>query len=100
MAMTTAKAICSSASVPSLVPTCRSAPSSICTVISRAMIEAADVLVTFKEYLHTDVKERAYEVFRILADQAVGKVKPRIAMFDCRMLGVYHPTREPIKSFL
>jgi microcystin degradation protein MlrC len=68
--------------------------------ITAEMVAAADVLVTFKEYPHTDVKERAHELFRMLADLVEGKTRPHIAMFDCRMLGVYHPTREPIKSFV
>lgn len=68
--------------------------------ITPEMVAASDVLVTFKEYPHTDVKERAHELFAMLADLAEGKTRPHIALFDCRMLGVYHPTREPIKSFL
>ncbi|MBM3599128.1 MAG: M81 family metallopeptidase [Alphaproteobacteria bacterium] len=68
--------------------------------LTNAMVAACDVIVTFKEYPHTDVKERAHELFCILADRVEGKVKPRMALFDCRMLGIYHPTREPIKSFV
>jgi len=68
--------------------------------ISQIMIESADVLITYKEYPHTDPMERAEEVFAICADAAAGKVKPVMARFDCRMIGHYRPPVEPIKSFV
>ena len=68
--------------------------------ISRELIRDATVVVTFKEYPHTDFAERADEVFRIIADTLDGNVKPHMAMRDCRMLGVYHTSREPMRSFV
>lgn len=68
--------------------------------ITQRMLTDADVLITFKEYPHTDFAERAEEVFTIIADQLAGKVKPLMSLHDCRMIGVFHTTREPMRSFV
>ena len=68
--------------------------------ITQRMLRDADVLITFKEYPHTDFVERAEEVFAIIADQIGGKIKPVMSLHDCRMIGVFHTTREPMRSFV
>ncbi len=68
--------------------------------ISQRMLDNADVLITFKEYPHTDFAERAEEVFTIIADQLAGLVKPLMTLHDCRMIGVFHTTRQPMRSFV
>ncbi len=68
--------------------------------ISQRMLNDADVLVTFKEYPHTDFGERAEELFTIIADQLAGLVKPLMSVHDCRMIGVFHTTRQPMRSFV
>ncbi|RME56241.1 MAG: M81 family peptidase, partial [Caldilineae bacterium] len=68
--------------------------------ITRKMVENADVLITFKEYPHTDFAERAEELFAIIADQLAGRVKPVMSLHDCRLIGVFHTTREPMRSFV
>ncbi len=67
---------------------------------SQTMIEKADVIITYKEYPHTDVLERAVELFAIIANAVEGKVKPHIAMFECKMISAYYTTREPMRSFV
>lgn len=64
------------------------------------MRRSADVLIAFKEYPHIDGKERAQEVWALLKDQVAGRIKPTTAVFDCRMVGLWHTTREPMKSFV
>jgi len=64
------------------------------------MRAAADVIVAFKEYPHTDTDERGRELYRILKDAAAGKVRPVTAVFDCRMVGLWHTTREPMQGFV
>ena len=68
--------------------------------ITQMMIENATALITFKEYPHVDVGERAAELFQLIMDAAEGKTKPHIALHDCKMIGVYHTTQEPVKSFV
>ena len=68
--------------------------------VTEQMLSAADVLVGYKEYPHIDAYDRLLELFTILADTADGKVSPSIATADCRMIGMYHTTREPMRSIV
>ncbi len=68
--------------------------------VSRAKCDNATALVLFKEYPHIDVGERAREVFAIIADAMEGKTRPVIGWFDCRMAGVFHTTRQPMRGFV
>lgn len=64
------------------------------------MRASADAIVGFKEYPHTDLVPRALELYRILVDTAQGRVRPTTAVFDCRMVGIWHTTKEPMASFV
>ncbi len=68
--------------------------------IIQELIDNADVVITYKEYPHTDPPERAEELFTIVADAVEGKTKPVSSLYDCGMIGVYHTTREPVKGFV
>jgi microcystin degradation protein MlrC len=64
------------------------------------MHRSADVIVAFKEYPHTDTEERGRELYRLLVDTAQGLVRPVTAVYDCKMIGLWHTTREPMRSFV
>ncbi|HBY94617.1 MAG TPA: microcystin LR degradation protein MlrC-like protein [Chloroflexi bacterium] len=68
--------------------------------LTQTMVANATALVCYKEYPHTDIVERAEELFHLIADAAMGETRPRMSVFDCRMIGVYHTTREPMKSYV
>jgi microcystin degradation protein MlrC len=68
--------------------------------LTRAMIEGADALITYKHYPHTDIVARAEELFSICHDAHTGKVKPVSAVFDCAMTGLYPTSAEPMASFV
>jgi microcystin degradation protein MlrC len=68
--------------------------------ISEAMVNNATAIVIYKEYPHTDFADRAIELFAIIADTLQGKVRPTMGVFDCRMIGLFYPTHEPMKSFV
>lgn len=68
--------------------------------LTSKMIDNATVLVGYKEYPHVDTLDRAQELFTILADAAEGKVQPRISTFGCRMIGMIHTTRQPMRDFV
>jgi len=68
--------------------------------LTKTLIDNADAVITFKEYPHTDPPERAEELFDIIAAAMQGEIKPVTSMHDCNMIGVYHTTREPVKSFV
>lgn len=61
--------------------------------LSRRMVEAADVLVSYKEYPHTDILARAAQLFA-LCQAAAGGAAFRREVYDCRMIGLW-PTTTP-----
>lgn len=64
------------------------------------MLEAADLIVAYKEYPHTDSPDRARELFTLAADTATGKIKPVMRDYDCRMLTMYHTPKQPMRGFV
>jgi microcystin degradation protein MlrC len=68
--------------------------------ISRRKLEEPNAVVLFKEYPHVDVRERAVDLFKIVADAVEGRCKPVVGWFDCRMIGLYHTTRQPMRGFV
>jgi len=68
--------------------------------ITDRMLSNADALVCFKEYPHTDSLDRARELVDLCADAALGKTKPVMAAFDCRMMGTFHTSRQPMRGFV
>ncbi len=70
-----------------------------CSVTDQ-MVKAADALVTFKEYPHVDVGERAEELFEICRRAHEGEVRPVMAIHDCRMINMWRTPVEPMRSFV
>jgi microcystin degradation protein MlrC len=68
--------------------------------LSESKIEAADIVITYKEYPHVDINERGRELFDLVVATRLGKCKPVMALFDCRMIGLYATTREPMRGFV
>lgn len=68
--------------------------------ISRAFADELTALVIYKEYPHVDFRERAEELWRIMEGRLEGTLEPTLSVFDCRMVGLYHTTREPMRSFV
>lgn len=60
----------------------------------------ADLLIAYKEYPHTDIVDRLRELYALLVQQAAGGIRPTTAVVDCRMIGLWHTTREPMMSFV
>ncbi|MDH5246428.1 MAG: M81 family metallopeptidase, partial [Betaproteobacteria bacterium] len=68
--------------------------------LTRAKVEAATAIVIYKEYPHIDVTERAEELWRIVEATLAGRVRPAMALHDCRMIGIFPTTREPVRGFV
>ena len=68
--------------------------------VSPAMVGAADVLVTFKEYPHRDYAARGEELIALLARCARREVRPHTAVFDCRQIALYHTPVAPMRGFV
>jgi len=68
--------------------------------LTPAMIEAADVIVLIKEYPHVDYPERGRELYEICMRAAAGQCHPVMHLFDCRMVGFYPTTTEPMAGLV
>lgn len=64
------------------------------------MQRAADINIAFKQYPHIDAEPRARELYQILKDTAAGRVRPVTAVHECKMVGLWHTTGEPMASFV
>ena len=68
--------------------------------VTPLMIEQATALVLYKEFPHTDFAARAEDLFRLIVDAAERRTRPHMALWDCRMLGSYFTTLQPMKGFV
>ena len=68
--------------------------------ISDVLVKSANAVITYKEYPHTDMVERAVELFDIIADAAEGKTKPVNSLADCGMIGVFHTSHPPVRALV
>ena len=64
------------------------------------MLESATAIVLMKEYPHTDYLERGRELFAICEGAAQQRLKPVSHLFDCRMVGFYPTTTEPMRGLV
>jgi microcystin degradation protein MlrC len=64
------------------------------------MVGAADLLICYKEFPHTDFVERGEEVVDLTLRMARGEIRPHMAVFDCRMIASFPTSREPMRSFV
>ncbi len=70
------------------------------THLTREMVNAASVLVAFKEYPHTDIYDRALDLVDLCAKQVRGDVKPVPAMVDTGMVSILHTSRSPMRDIV
>jgi microcystin degradation protein MlrC len=68
--------------------------------IGEGTLSDATALVLFKEYPHVDVPERADDLFAVMEGAIEGRTRPVMAAWDCRMIGVFHTTRQPMRGFV
>lgn len=68
--------------------------------LTESKIAAADLIITYKEYPHTDPKDRARELFNLSVATRLGKIRPTMALFDCHMIGLYPTSRQPMREFV
>src|SRR5262249_50140384 len=68
--------------------------------VTPLMVEQATVLVLYKEFPHTDFAERAEDLFGLVVDAAEQRTRPRMDLWDCRMIGSYFTTLQPMKAFV
>ena len=68
--------------------------------LSAAMVAQADLLIAFKQYPHTDVLDRAFELVDLCAAQVAFKGKPVASVVDGEMAVILHTPREPAAGFV
>src|SRR5579864_4876669 len=68
--------------------------------MTEAKLRYADVLVCFKEFPHIDFLERGEELVDMCLNAARGRIKPVMSVFDCRMIGTFPTTRQPMRGFV
>ena len=68
--------------------------------VTQELIDMSDAVVIFKEYPHIDINDRAEELFTIIADAAEGETNPTMAIYDCRMIGLYLTPHEPMRGYV
>lgn len=68
--------------------------------LTRTMVDKATLLVTYLEYPHTDIEERAGHLFALTAKVLAGEVRPVMALFDCRMIGTFRPHEQPLRDLV
>jgi len=68
--------------------------------LSQALVDLADAVVIMKHYPHDDYLPRGEELYDLCVAQARGELAPASALFDCRMVGFYPTTEEPMASLV
>ena len=68
--------------------------------ISSLMVDSATIIITYKEYPHTDMADRAVELFNLIVQTVEGKIKPTMALYDTGMIALYYPTVDPMRSYV
>lgn len=68
--------------------------------LSEQMRTAADVMVIYKEYPHTDIAARARDLYPLCIAAQRGEIRPVIVYHDCRMISMWRTPEEPMRSFV
>jgi len=63
-------------------------------------LTAANILVAFKEFPHTDFVDCAEACVDLTLRAARGEISPRLSAFDCRMIEVMPTSSEPMRGFV
>ena len=68
--------------------------------LTETMRRNADATILFKEYPHTDIGDRAPELYDICLKTARGELRPVTAFADCRMVSMWRTPFPAVKSFV
>ena len=68
--------------------------------LTQALVGVADAVILMRHYPHDDYLERGAELYRLCLAKATGEVAPTSALFDCRMVGFYPTTDQPMAGLV
>ena len=68
--------------------------------LDETLRENADLVVIYKEYPHTDMAERAEDLFRLALRTARREIRPVMAYHPLHMLNMWHTPVEPMRGVM
>lgn len=68
--------------------------------LTERMMQNADLIVPYKEYPHTDIVERAEDLWRLALATYRQDIRPTMAMADCHMVSTWHTTSPPLSDLI
>ncbi len=68
--------------------------------LTESMLEAADLLICFKEYPHSDSLQRAEELVELAHQAHCGRIKPVMRMADTGMIAQFFTGSEPARGLV
>ncbi len=68
--------------------------------MTRKRVANATLIICFKEFPHTDFVARGEEVVELTLRAARGEITPVMSLVDCRMIGSFPTTIQPMRGFV
>lgn len=68
--------------------------------LTRKRVAQLDLAATFLEFPHTDFQERGAHVVDLALRALRGELRPVISTFDCKMIGIYPTSQQPMRGFI
>ena len=68
--------------------------------MTQKRVRNATLIICFKEFPHTDFVARGEEVVELTLRTARGEIKPVMSLVDCRMIGSFPTTLQPMRGFV
>jgi microcystin degradation protein MlrC len=68
--------------------------------MTEAKVAAADILICFKEFPHTDFLARGEELVDLCLKAARNEIRPVMSVHDCRMIASFPTSRQPMRGFV
>ena len=68
--------------------------------LTEKMINSSDIIITFKEYPHVDIADRAEELFEIAYKSALRQIKPTMAYSDTHMVSMWRTSQPQVRKFI
>ena len=68
--------------------------------LSKKFITNTNILTVFKEFPHTDFEETAKNCINLSIKKFNKNIKPKISVFDVKMMTILPTSKEPMRSFI
>ncbi len=68
--------------------------------MTQRRVRNATLIICFKEFPHTDFVARGEEVVELTLRAMRGEIKPVMSLVDCRMIGSFPTTLQPMRGFV